>query len=116
MFKCVGGGGGVTETISCHVRVGERVLGRSHCSRSSSEERNSFPLGQGAQGAELMRRACGPCKIDHESHSIQIKVNTAASRLFSGCSTLEVARRFRGLSAQLFYLHRVPDGTQMRNL
>lgn len=47
----------------------------SRCSRSPGEERISFPLGQMARG-ELVRRASGPCKIDHESRSIQIKVNT----------------------------------------
>lgn len=63
--------------VSHHVSESEQVhIWSSHCSRSSSEERISFPLGQKAWG-ELMRGAHGPCKIDHESRSIQIKVNTA---------------------------------------
>lgn len=62
----------------------------SRCSRSPGEERISFPLGQMARG-ELVRRASGPCKIDHESRSIQIKVNTGPLALLNSLSALEVA-------------------------
>lgn len=66
----------LAEAPSFHVRVSEGPrMWSSRCSRSPGEERISFPLGQMARG-ELVRRASGPCKIDHESRSIQIKVNT----------------------------------------
>jgi len=74
----------VEETISRHAKVGVSTY-QVLTLRSRSEGGISFPL-----GGELMRRASSPCKIDHESRSIQIKVNTAPSCPVNGVSILEV--------------------------
>lgn len=91
---------------------GRACIWSSHCSRSSSEEGISFPLGQKARG-ELMRGASSACKIDHESRSIQIKVNTAPL----ACSIASLLSRLREGLEDFFpisQLHPETNDTEMR--